>query len=53
MSDSVIVLDRLSKSSVSSMLCRIFPFNIEAGTIFGFLGPNGAGKTTTMRCRAA
>ena len=49
MSESVIVLDHLSKSYSNVHAVQDLSLQIEAGTIFGFLGPNGAGKTTTMR----
>lgn len=49
MSESVIVLDHLSKSYGDVHAVQDLSLQIEAGTIFGFLGPNGAGKTTTMR----
>jgi len=49
MSESVIVLDRLSKSFGDVHAVQNLSLKIEAGTIFGFVGPNGAGKTTTMR----
>src|SRR5438094_7092415 len=49
MSESVIVLDHLSKSFGNVHAVHDLPPQIDAGTIFGFLGPNGAGKTTTIR----
>jgi drug efflux transport system ATP-binding protein len=49
MNDSIIVLDRLSKSYGKVHAVRDLSFSIETGEIFGFLGANGAGKTTTMR----
>src|SRR5438876_979675 len=49
MSESVIVLDHLSKSFGNVHAVHDLSLQIEAGTIFGFLGPNGAGKTTTIR----
>src|SRR2546430_17465115 len=49
MSESVIVLDHLSKSFGNVHAVQNLSLTIEAGTIFGFLGANGAGKTTTMR----
>jgi ABC-type multidrug transport system ATPase subunit len=49
MSDSVIVLDKLSKSFGRVQAVREISFTISRGTIFGFLGANGAGKTTTIR----
>src|SRR5437867_11020136 len=49
MSESVIVLDHLSKSFGNVHAVHDLSLQIEAGTIFGFLGANGAGKTTTIR----
>ncbi|MDP9253909.1 MAG: ABC transporter ATP-binding protein [Verrucomicrobiota bacterium] len=49
MSDSVIVLDRLSKFYGSVHAVEDLSLSIDSGAIFGFLGANGAGKTTTMR----
>src|SRR5437764_14613939 len=49
MSQSVIVLDHLSKSFANVHAVHDLSLQIEAGTIFGFLGANGAGKTTTIR----
>src|SRR5438309_2336055 len=49
MSESVIVLDHLSKSFGNVHAVHNLSLQIEAGTIFGFLGANGAGKTTTIR----
>src|SRR3954449_7954542 len=49
MSQSVIVLDHLSKSFGNVHAVHGLSLQIEAGTIFGFLGANGAGKTTTIR----
>jgi ABC-2 type transport system ATP-binding protein len=49
MSDSVIVLDRLSKFYGSVHAVEDLSLSIDSGAIFGFLGANGAGKTTTIR----
>ncbi|CAN5240884.1 ABC transporter ATP-binding protein [soil metagenome] len=49
MKESVISLDRLSKSYGSVRAVQDLSLSIERGAIFGFLGANGAGKTTTMR----
>src|SRR5438045_4829047 len=49
MSESVIVLDHLSKSFGNVHAVRHLSLDIAPGTIFGFLGANGAGKTTTSR----
>src|SRR5436305_13520468 len=49
MSESVIVLDHLSKTFGNVNAVHDLSLQIEAGTIFGFLGVNGAGKTTTIR----
>src|SRR5215212_2608130 len=49
MSESVILLDRLSKRYGDVRAVDGLSLEIERGAIFGFLGANGAGKTTTMR----
>src|SRR5438128_78493 len=49
MSESVIVLDHLSKSFGNVHAVHDLSLQIEPGIIFGFLGANGAGKTTTIR----
>jgi ABC-2 type transport system ATP-binding protein len=49
MSESAILLDRLSKSYGDTDAVCDLSLTIAPGTIFGFLGANGAGKTTTIR----
>lgn len=49
MSESAIVLNRLSKSFGQVHAVEDLSLEIAPGTIFGFLGANGAGKTTTIR----
>src|SRR5213594_4508885 len=49
MSESVIVLDHLSKSFGNVRAVQDLSLTIAPGTIFCFLGANGAGKTTTIR----
>src|SRR6266852_2936657 len=49
MNDPVIVLDGLSKFSVSFHAFDDWSLSIHSCKSFGFLGANGAEKTTTMR----
>ncbi|HEY0368813.1 MAG TPA: ABC transporter ATP-binding protein, partial [Chthoniobacterales bacterium] len=49
MDDSVIQLDRLTKSYGEFCAVSDLSLSIARGSIFGFLGANGAGKTTTIR----
>lgn len=47
--ESVVQLDRLTKSFGGFKAVDDLTFSVSKGEIFGFLGPNGAGKTTTLR----
>ena len=49
MSESVIVLNNLTKSYGKHRGIEKISFTVERGEIFGFIGPNGAGKSTTIR----
>ena len=49
MSESVIVLNNLTKSYGKHRGIEKISFTVERGEIFGFIGPNGAGKTTTIK----
>jgi len=49
MSESLIVLNNLSKKFGKKVAADRISMAIRAGEIFGFLGANGAGKTTTIR----
>jgi ABC-2 type transport system ATP-binding protein len=48
-SDSVIVVNRLTKQFGQRVAFKDVTFSVRRGEVFGFLGPNGAGKTTTVR----
>ena len=48
-SDSVIVVEHLTKQFGQRVAFEDVTFNVRRGEVFGFLGPNGAGKTTTVR----
>lgn len=48
-SDSVIVVEHLTKQFGQRVAFEDVSFNVRRGEVFGFLGPNGAGKTTTVR----
>lgn len=47
--NSIVRLDRLSKSYGETVAVRELTLSIEAGEMFGLIGPDGAGKTTTLR----
>lgn len=47
--ETVVRLDRLTKSYGNSRGIEDVSFEVYRGEVFGFLGPNGAGKTTTIR----
>ncbi len=46
---SIIAVDRLTKSFGDFVAVDSISFDIKKGEIFGLLGPNGAGKSTTIR----
>ena len=46
---TVVEVDRLSKSFGRVRALNEVSFSVEKGEVLGFLGPNGAGKTTTIR----
>jgi ABC-2 type transport system ATP-binding protein len=48
-SDSVIVVEHLTKQFGARVAFEDVTFNVRRGEVFGFLGPNGAGKTSTVR----
>jgi ABC-2 type transport system ATP-binding protein len=48
-SDSVIVVQHLTKQFGQRVAFEDVTFNVQRGEVFGFLGPNGAGKTSTVR----
>jgi ABC-2 type transport system ATP-binding protein len=47
--DSVIQIERLSKSYGARPALKELDLTVNSGEIFGFLGPNGAGKSTAIR----
>lgn len=49
MSETVIVLNGLTKHYGKHRGIENISFSVEQGEIFGFIGPNGAGKSTTIR----
>jgi ABC-2 type transport system ATP-binding protein len=49
MTDSTIVLDRVTKRYATVTAVHELSFDAQRGRVTGFLGPNGAGKTTTLR----
>ncbi len=49
MSDSVIVVEHLTKQFGPRVAFEDVSFSVRRGEVFGFLGPNGAGKTSTVR----
>jgi ABC-2 type transport system ATP-binding protein len=48
-SDSVLVVENLTKRFGTRTAFSDVSFEVGYGEVFGFLGPNGAGKTTTVR----
>ena len=46
---SLVHLDKISKSFRDVAALQSVSFDIRKGEIFGYVGPNGAGKTTTMK----
>jgi ABC-2 type transport system ATP-binding protein len=48
-SDSVLVVENLTKRFGTRTAFSDVSFEVGHGEVFGFLGPNGAGKTTTVR----
>jgi ABC-2 type transport system ATP-binding protein len=48
-SDSVVLLDGVSKRFGSVLAVDNLSISVPRGTVYGFLGPNGAGKTTSIR----
>lgn len=48
-SDSVIVVNHLTKQFGQRVAFEDVSFSVHRGEVFGFLGPNGAGKTSTVR----
>ena len=48
MSDTVLAVERLSKSYHGNPAVDAIGFTVARGEIVGLLGPNGAGKTTTI-----
>jgi ABC-2 type transport system ATP-binding protein len=48
-SDSVIVVNHLTKQFGQRVAFEDVSFSVRRGEVFGFLGPNGAGKTSTVR----
>ncbi|MCK5173919.1 MAG: ABC transporter ATP-binding protein [Planctomycetes bacterium] len=49
MTDTIVSVDKVSKSFGDLRAVCGLSFSVEAGTCFSFLGPNGAGKTTMMK----
>ncbi|MHA2251237.1 MAG: ABC transporter ATP-binding protein [Candidatus Kariarchaeaceae archaeon] len=49
-SDSIILIENLTKYYGDQVGIENLTLTINKGEIFGFLGQNGAGKTTTIRC---
>lgn len=48
MSDTILILEGLTKKYDNKSVVDHISLQIEKGEIFGLLGPNGAGKSTTM-----
>ncbi len=53
MSDSAIVIDKLTKRYGERTVVDALSLSVAAGSIFGFLGPNGSGKSTTIKMLCA
>ena len=49
MSDSVVVIDNMTKKFGEFTAVDQLSMTVERGRILGFIGPNGAGKTTTIK----
>ncbi|HTR19929.1 MAG TPA: ATP-binding cassette domain-containing protein [Gemmatimonadales bacterium] len=49
MTDSILVVDRVTKRFAGHTAVDELSLEVPAGVIYGLLGPNGAGKTTTIR----
>ena len=49
MSDTAVVLDRVSKRFGTTVAVNDVSLEIHRGEMFGLIGPDGAGKTTTIR----
>lgn len=49
MSETLLELNKLTKTFGNKKVVRGLSLKLHAGEIYGFLGPNGAGKTTTIR----
>jgi ABC-2 type transport system ATP-binding protein len=49
MSETLLELNKLTKTFGNKKAVRGLSLKLHAGEIYGFLGPNGSGKTTTIR----
>ncbi len=49
MTDSILVVDRVTKRFAGHTAVDELSLDVPSGVIYGLLGPNGAGKTTTIR----
>ena len=49
MSDTAVVLDRVTKRFGTTVAVNDVSLEIRRGEMFGLIGPDGAGKTTTIR----
>jgi ABC-type multidrug transport system, ATPase component len=49
MSDTAVVLDRVTKRFGTTVAVNDVSLEINRGEMFGLIGPDGAGKTTTIR----
>ncbi len=49
MSESLVSVNRLSRSFGTFVAVNDVTFDLPRGKVFGFLGPNGSGKSTTIR----
>lgn len=48
--ESVIIVEKLSKSYGSCVAVDTISFAVQRGTVFGLLGANGAGKSSMIEC---